>query len=1189
MRLRSVGIAAMLCLFSVFALAQRETGTISGTVTDSTGAIVSAGKITVKSAATGAVRTASTNQSGLYSVPDLQPGVYEVSVEAPGFALYKGKVEVTVGSAKTFDAALKVGGKTETVEVTADLETAKVNVESQTVSNTVTAKEVVDLPSLTRNPYDFVKTSGNVSEGGYGGPAMGGGGLTLRGAGVSINGQRAASTDLLLDGTENVDLFAAVVGQAVPLDSVQEFSVLTSNFTAEYGRAGGGVVNVATKSGTNNFHGSGYEFNRVSALASNTPENNANGVKKPVFTNNIFGYSFGGPVKKDKLFFFSSTESTRIRSANQLIRFMPDPAFIAATNANTQAFFTSFGKLRSNIVPISKLTASQVAGQVGATGAFAAFAAANPNTPVLDKVSFIVPSDAGAGVPQNTYSMVNRVDYNLSSSTTFYARWAYSNEADQIGSNNNSPFTGYDTGATQKNHNALISMTHVFAPTLVSDTKVVYNRFNNSQPLGTAPVGPTLYLTGTTAAKIKGVGGGTLLDFPGYSAESPGNAIPFGGPQNLYQFSQDLSWTRGKHQFRFGGGYIHMRDNRIFGAFETAVEDLDSGASQANGFNNLMAGVLNDFQAAVNPQGKFPCVRNLTTGALTTDPAQLAACTVTLPVGPPAFNRNNRFNDGSIYAQDSWKLRPRLTLNAGVRWEYFGVQHNADPNLDSNFYFGTGSTFFDRIRNGALQLAPKSSKGELWNPSNKFAPRVGFAWDPFGGGKTSIRGGYGISYERNFGNVTFNVIQNPPNYFVLGLTSADVGTINISTNNAGPLSGSGSKQLPRSTGRIVDPNIPTAYAEFWSLSAEHEVVKNTLVGVDYSGSNGIDLYDIANINQSGSGGVYEQDGIVSPTNPVAHPTNRLIPQYGNLNYRSARGFSRYNAMNLRMQSNNLFHSGLLLKMNYTWAHAIDNLSSTFSESSNNNNLGYLDPFNPGLDKGDADFDVRHRFVTSAVWDIPWMKNAKSPLVRQSLGGWSLAPIFSVRTGTPYTLYDCTNIKFVRCPRLFTNGQGSSAAHTLAGPNLYNWFTAPGSSFADICDHLDSGGNCVFAPTSYKDPITLSGEFPTCTGALGVGCKWPANMSGRNMFRAPGFWNMDLGVHKQFKITERIGLQVRGDMYNLFNHHPLVLVGSNNDVSAAVAADAPGTVGVTTVSAPGLVTQAKKYGTRNVQLGAKITF
>src|SRR5262249_11361608 len=841
MKLQHIATAVILCLFSVVALAQRETGTISGTVTDSTGAIIANGKITVKSSSHGAIRTATTNQTGSYSVADLQPGRYEITVEAQGFTVLKGTVEVNVGSITRFDAALKVGSATETIEVKAEAEPAKVNVENQTLSTVISAREVTELPSLTRNIYDFVKTSGNVSEGGYGSAAAGGSGLTMRGAGVSINGQRAASTDLLLDGTENVDIFGAGVGQSVPLDSVQEFSVLTNNFTAEYGRAGGGVVNVATKSGGNNYHGSVYEFNRVSALASNTPENNdtidlATGkpVKKSVFTRNQFGYSFGGPIKKDKMFFFSSTEWTRIRSNAETIRLMPDAAFIAASNANTQNFFTALGARRSNLTSLGVITQAQVVNAIDPTHvATGAFFSLPGTTPVFDKVSYAVPSDAGAGIPQNTYSMVNRFDYNFTTNTNMYARYAYSSENDMVGSNNNSPYAGYDTGASQQNHNALVSVTHVFSPSIVSTSKVTYNRFFNFQPLGTAPVGPTMYFTGTTPLKVLG----TTVDLPGYSAESPGNAIPFGGPQNLYQLSQDLSWTKGNHQFRFGGAYVHMRDNRVFGAYQEAVEDLSTGSKVA-GFNNFVTGNLKDFQAAINPQGKFPCPRNPATGTVTSDPALLAGCTVTLPVGQPAFNRNNRFNDASLYAQDAWKLFPRLTINAGLRWEYFGTQHNANPMLDSNFYFGPGNTFFDRIRSGSMQLAPNSPIGELWKPSyGNFAPRIGFAWDPLGDHKPSTRGGYGISYERTFGNVTFNVIQTPPNYFVLGITAGDPGfpTLNITPNNAGPLAGTGSKLLPRSTGRIVDPNIPTAYAEFWSLTVEREVAKNTMVGVDYTG------------------------------------------------------------------------------------------------------------------------------------------------------------------------------------------------------------------------------------------------------------------------------------------------------------------------------------------------------------------
>src|SRR5579871_3339890 len=1151
----TIGLA--FCLCSILALAQRETGVITGTVVDATGAILSTCKITVKSTTNGALRTAATNQNGLYSVTDLQPGLYEVTIEGPGFATYRGKVEVTVGSTNTFNASLKVGGRSETVEVTTDLAVTKVNVENQTVSDTITAREVVDLPSLTRNIYDFVKTSGNVSEGGYGAARNGGLGLTARGAGVSINGQRAASTDLLLDGSENVDLFGAGVGQSVPLDSVQEFSVLTSNFTAEYGRAGGGVVNVATKSGTNDLHGTAYEFNRVSALASNTPENDANGVPKSTFTRNQFGYSLGGPIKKDKLFFFSSTEWTRIRSEAQLIRLVPDAAFIAAANPDTQSFMSSLGKLRSNLSPLGTLTVAQVNKEVGSVGAFGGL---NPAMPVFDKVSFAVPADSGAGTPQNTYSMVQRADYNLSANTNFYVRWAYSSENDFTGSNTNSPYSGYDTGQSNRNHNAQISMTHVFSPTIVSDTKIVYNRFFNFQPLGSSPVVPTLYFTGNAPLSIAG----NVVDLPGYSPESPGNAIPFGGPQNLYQFSQDLSWSKGTHQFRFGGAFVHLRDNRAFGAFEEAVEDLSQG-NKSEAFDNFVNGTLHDFQGAINPQGKFPCPVNLATGAAIPSPA----CTVTLPVTPPAFNRNNRFNDGSIYAQDSWKLRPRLTLNLGLRWEYFGVQHNADPNLDSNFYFGSGATFFDRIRSGAMMTAPQSPIGELWKPHyGNFAPRLGFAWDPIGDGKTSLRGGYGLSYERNFGDVTFNVIQNPPNYFVLGLTSADVGTINVTPDNAGPLAGTGSKALPRSTGRIVDPNIPTAYAEFWSFSAEHEITKNTVAAAEYTGSNGVHLYDISNINQSGSGGVYERDALA---------TSRLIPQYGNLNFRGANGFSRYHAMNLRLQSRNLFNTGLQINTNYTWAHAIDNLSTTFSESSNNGNLGYLDPFNPGLDKGNADFDIRHRLVVSAIWDVPFFKSAQNSLVRQVLGGWSAAPIFDVRSGTPYTIFDCTNQKFSRCPRLFSNSVTNTGGGnpTLIGPNVYSW----GSVTSDFVNVLGKNGLPVHS--SYADAITGSGEFPNCTGPLGQGCAWPSDMTGRNIFRGPGSWNTDLGVYKHIKLTERVALQLRGEMYDLFNHHPFSLVGSNDDISSV----RPTAVGV---SDP-LVTQVKKYGNRNVQLGAKFTF
>jgi outer membrane receptor protein involved in Fe transport len=284
-------------------------------------------------------------------------------------------------------------------------------------------------------------------------------------------------------------------------------------------------------------------------------------------------------------------------------------------------------------------------------------------------VGFGVPSDAGAGVPQNTYMTVARIDYNLSDKTTLFGRYALYSENDFPGSVDFSPYAGYDTGQKSYNNNLMLNLTHVFTPNFVSQTKLVYNRLNNLQPLGTNPVGPTLYYG---ASGVPSIGSSALIG-PGYSEYTPGNAIPFGGPQNLYQIYQDISWTKGKHQFRFGGQYIQTRDNRTFGAYEEAVEALNQAGDYATSVDNLVAGQLGLFESAIDPQGKYPCVRYQ---------APTPGCEVTTPVSSPSFSRNNRYNDGAWYVQDSWKLSPRLTLNLGVRWEYDGLQHNANPTLD---------------------------------------------------------------------------------------------------------------------------------------------------------------------------------------------------------------------------------------------------------------------------------------------------------------------------------------------------------------------------------------------------------------------------------------------------------------------------------------------------------------------------
>src|SRR5215468_7369021 len=341
-------VAAISSVVPLPALAQAETGILTGTVTDPNGAVISGAKIKIVNVGTGAERNATSDSQGNYIVTNLLPATYEVSIEAAGFAVNKTRAQVTVGSRVTANFQLVVGGAQQVVEVVAGAG-LQVNTETQTVAEVIDGKKITELPSLTRNPYDFVLTAGNVSPGDPNN-------MTARGVGVSINGLRSASTNILLDGTANNDEFTASVGQSVPLDAVQEYSIITNNFTAEFGRASGGIVSVATKSGTNNYHGSAYEFGRYSRLNSNSFQNNANGQPKNVYTRNQFGYSAGGPIIKEKLFFFQSTEFLRVRSTDTQFVVVPTPQFIGLAAPATQNFFNTYGKLKPGVTSLRTIT-----------------------------------------------------------------------------------------------------------------------------------------------------------------------------------------------------------------------------------------------------------------------------------------------------------------------------------------------------------------------------------------------------------------------------------------------------------------------------------------------------------------------------------------------------------------------------------------------------------------------------------------------------------------------------------------------------------------------------------------------------------------------------------------------------------------------------------------------------------------
>ena len=806
---RTIAVLAVIFAMSAFVFGQAELGAIAGVVKDSTGAVVADAKVTATLTSTNAEHSATSNSLGEYHLQNLTPGTYSVVVSKSGFQTYKTTMEVAVGAHATLDASLTVGSGSTVVEVVAGAAT-EINTQTQELSQLIDTQQLAQLPSLTRNPYDFVAISGNVSNGdttSNGG--MGGGQeLSNRGVGFAINGQRESGTEILLDGVENVSVFGVSVGENIPLDGVQEYSVVTNNFSAEYGRASGGVVNVTTKTGTNAWHGSAWEFNRLAAYTANTFNNVANGLPKGQYTRNQFGFQVGGPVIKNKLFVSESTEWTRVRSNSVQTEEVFDPQFISYLPQNAQDYFNSFATGAFAAAPSSGVAAT-VAQLDATTGAGSIFVNNVNNvtpiplsTPVFDTVQFQVPFNDGGGPPQNTYTLVGRLDYDLSTQTQMFFRAARERDDFFNGTNSYSAYPAYDTGGLNQNQSYLFSLNHTFNANLLNNTKVSFTRFNSITSYSAPTNTPNLMFISPTDPVTNGV-----IQMPGLeNASAPGaGGLPFGGPQNTLQFEHDLSWTKGRHNMKFGGQFTYIQLNVAYGAYAQAVEalggsgqdsmdDLVNSVGNMNGtdcgggpspcFASQLAG--QGFAARVNPQGVLPCHTDINGNVI-----DVPSCEVTPPLSSASYGRSYRYKDWAIYGQDSFRITPRLTLNYGLRWEHYGVQHNNKADLDSNFYYGSGSGQYEQVRNGEVEIADQSSIGQFWSPSwGTFAPRVGFAYDIFGDGKSSLRGGFGISYERNFGNVTYNASFNPPASAVVASTCAarSTGCTTLVTNDdLGPL------------------------------------------------------------------------------------------------------------------------------------------------------------------------------------------------------------------------------------------------------------------------------------------------------------------------------------------------------------------------------------------------------------------
>ncbi len=1159
-----LGVASML-------QAQSQFGAVRGTVTDPAGSSVPDAKVTLRSAATNVAQETVTNNEGNFTIANVSPGEYKLSIRKDGFRGLDSNITVEIGQTVSLNLSLELGKVTETVEVSAS--TLVLNTASAELGREITSKDLENLPNLTRNPYSLAAlTAGAADTGAVTGDT--------RGLGLAVNGQRSASGNFMLDGAENNDTFVAGVGQSVPLDSVQEFKILSSTTTAEFGR-NAVQINVATKSGTNSFHGSAYDYYRGAGLSTSTFDDNARGNPKANFVRNQFGGSLGGPVKKEKFFFFGSLEGVRVRSSANTEFYVPTTDWINNASTDAQGFLNAFGGAPASNCSNGVITAADVyetiegngAGSYNADPANGFF---NPNTDAkipgstnfFCRTTLRQPTDSGGGSPQNTWLATGRVDYNLSTRTNLFVRYAFDKEDDFPGTVSFSPFPGFTTGQNTQNQNISTTITHTFGTTVSTDFRLTYNRVNTLQPLGQAPATTPCWqydLFNQTANF-----GGQLIIFPGYSpAVCSFAGIPFGGPQNIYQGHNGWTFQHGKHTFKWGGGYLHLRDNRTFGAYEGAYFDSFS-------MQDMLDGQVDLTLAAIDPKGHVPGDRYcITTGA--------NCPTADGPLGFPSFTRHFRYNELAFYGEDSFKVTSKLTLTLGLRYEYFGVLHSpsGEKYLDANLYLNAIGTadpnkpLLEQIANARFRRTNQFYKPDFGD----WGPRASFAYDFTGKGRTVLRAGYGIYYDRNFGNATFNAIQNPPNYAVVTYANP----ITIAPNQFDALANAGGSFVVSSSSRMLDNSLKTAYSTQWNVTLEHDLLGKGIIGsLSYVGTNGIHLYSLNNLNQRGACLLLVEVDPTAACNPAGGNSSR-INQSGltGMNRRGNEGLSRYNGLSAELKTRTIGKTGVTLNANYTWAHSIDNESSFFADSSFEGfeGFGFKDPFNPGADRSNSSNDIRHRFTASYVWAVPFANSWKGA-AGSAFGGWRLTGTFVAQTGGAFSVYDnggsqCQNSGTNFCyPVQLTAAPAMQATPDPTQPNSFTLYDIA-NTFQTQHDYCEN--NSI---TTAIGTFGSGTDVTACTAALYV--LHPELLSGRNQFRTPGFWTTNFAVLKDFRMPwkESHTLQFRAEFYNLFNHSNLFAVPGTNTFSGS---------GTDFVQAVRGVTPAGGKERRNIQLALRYQF
>jgi Carboxypeptidase regulatory-like domain len=1099
-----------LFLFAVLApLALADsTGVIRGTVVDKSGAAVPGATVEIVQVATNYTRSVTTNGTGAFEATTLPIGSYTVTVKKAGFqAFSEGGIPLQPDGVYVVNAVLEVGGMTQTVEVIA----APIQTDTTTMQlgNEISGQAVNDLPVLNRDWIGLQQTlPGTVASSDRFGDA------------VSSNGNRTQSNSYLINGGDSNDLPLNTPLDIPSPDAIQEVRIVTNSLNPEFGRSSGAILDAVTKSGTNEFHGSAFEYYRDTFMNAR----NFFSQTTPPFHQNQFGGTFGGPVIKNKLFgFFSyqgtrafagTAETTTVFSAAQQGGDWGPGAFAAATKLAPTALFSD----AAGPCPVggAQCAANTTAySSLFSTGAIPTQDFSTISQTLITKFvplpnapnnTFQFPNNTGS--KQDQY--IGRVDYNFSSSDTIYGYIFH--EADP--SSSTLPFIGgslpgFGEVDDSTTHQYTISYNHIFSPSIVNELRFTYNRLNFSAVNPATPVLPsTLGFTGINPQDPAGAG----VPFVGLNGFfSLGFSLD--GPQprldDTYQLADNVSINRGNHSYKIG---IDFRRQSVFNPFFF----FNNGNYTFNGVGAFSTGLPGaDFELGI----------------------------------PDSFAQSSggfihaRTWEFYSYAQDQWKIKPNLTIT-------YGIGYQIDTPLTQLAFNKQGINAF-RIGQQSTE-SPTAPVGLNFpgdtgvTPSgyqthyNNFAPRFGFAWSP----RTnwSVRAGWGIYYNVSEEELTLQNLQSVP----FSLFSSGVGNIGGSPAYANPFvainnsATSVTNQFPftpfklnsainygpfepLSASNFIDPNFNVPYNMNYNLTVQHQVNRNVVGTVSYVGSQGRRLEAVTALNPYNPALCIAQ-GPSCTGNPVALPFDGTGPNgvstlpvpssvWANIDEEGTFATSNYNALQATLESNG-WH-GINLRAAYTYSHALDNASSF------ENAGGTIIPQNHRLSYGDSGFDARHRFVVSYVYNIPIPGSLQSnEFEKRLLGGWGFSGINTYQTGFPVQLTE-TDLNSLQCSNAFTlfgcwDRPDQVAPVKHIDPRATTTIDLPLNGIAQPL--VPVTGNFSFDPRSFQ---------PEALGTIGD--------ARRNFFHGPGINNYNLSVYKNTTITERLKFQLRLDAFNAFNH------------------------------------------------------